>query len=117
MTWSVDQLKELSVAYGVAVESNALGFSAFSQLQPWQLLPSGEIFDVAEQWPSAGATPGKLVAFAVRQDCDDIACFELDQRRVSRVLLIEGWSEGSYTVFGEFQTFTDWLNAAKRRDI
>lgn len=117
MSFSVDQLKGLSPGYARVLDAGLVGFSAFTQLQPWYFLPDGEIFSVAEQWPSSSENSRELIAFAVRQDCDDIACFEMLDGRISKLAVIEGWSEGSYNLVAGFESFEEWFEAARNQLI
>ena len=64
-----------------------VGYDGFSSLEPWYYLAKDDVFDIAEHWPQ-GPHKGHLVAFARRQDCDDIACFEVEGRGVKRILVI-----------------------------
>ena len=89
------------------------GTDAFTQLEPWYFLPNDQIFDAAERWP-AGRLESPLIAFARRQDCDDIACFDFTPGNNLKVLLIEGWTGGgnAYSVLDEYSTFWEWLKSA-----
>ena len=111
MSFTVNQLKAQSASYRRVVDAGLAGFGPFTRLQPWCLLPDGEVFDVTEQWPSS-KNGTRLVAFAVRQDCDDIACFEFLNDEITGVVVVEGWSEGSYSFVAKYQSFDDWFNSA-----
>lgn len=93
--------KELS-AGGVA------GYQPFTGLQPWYLIPPEKMFDANEVWSSSGAS-ACLLAFARRQDSDDIACAEISDGAVDEIVVIEGWSGGAYSVLATFGSFAEWL--------
>lgn len=112
MELSVEYLKAASPAYKWVREKSIGGSDAFTQLEPWYFLPDVEIFDAAERWPS-GRAESPLVAFARRQDGDDIACFDFTAGNSLKVVLIEGWSGGgsAYSVMSEYSTFWEWLKS------
>jgi hypothetical protein len=83
-----------------------------SVLQPWYFLGDDEMFDVTREWPSAPSRdqPG-LVAFARRQDNDEIACFRIGSGGVDGVVLIQGWTDTGYELRAQYHTFWGWLKA------
>lgn len=99
--------KELS-ASGVA------GYGPFTGLQPWYLIAPEKMFDANEVWSSGSSKC--LLAFARRQDGDDIACAEISDGEVDKIVVIEGWSGGAYSVIATFGSFDEWL-AAVRADV
>lgn len=110
MELSITHLKTVSPPYRWAVDKEIAGYDAFTQLEPWYFLPDGEIFDVTQKWPS-GRDESPLIAFARRQDCDDIACFDFSLGNSLKVVLIEGWSAGAYSVITEYTTFWEWMKS------
>ncbi len=54
-----------------------------------------------------------LLAFARRQDCDDIACFELPSIETPRVILIQGWTRSgeAYDLVASYSNFWDWMKS------
>lgn len=83
------------------------GYEPFTALQPWYLLPVAERFDAAARWPG-GPLREPLVAFARRQDNDDIACAT---GPAAKVVVIEGWQGDSYVVVAEHDDVWAWLKA------
>lgn len=110
MELSTAHLATLSPAYKWVLDKGIAGHAPFTQLQPWYFLPDDEIFDVTQKWPS-GRDEIPLIAFARRQDCDDIACLELSHGNSQKVVLIEGWAAGAYSVISEYPTFWEWLKS------
>lgn len=98
----------VSSGYQWLVDRGLAGFDPFSALQPWHLLARAEAFSVSTRWPRAGATGEEVVAFARRQDCDDLACF---LRGYDGVLVIHGWTPGGYDVVARYASFWDWLKS------
>jgi hypothetical protein len=96
--------------YNWLIDRGLIGFAPNSPLQPWHYLPRRHAFDLSERWPSGPASK-RLFAFAKRQDCDDLACFEVIEGRAERILIVHGWTAGGYQVDCEYQTFWDWLRA------
>lgn len=96
--------------YTWLLERGIAGYESFGPLQPWHYLPARDVFEVSELWPD-GPLPGRLVVFARRQDCDDLACFELSARRVTGLWNIHGWTGSGYDALAAFDSFWDWLKA------
>ena len=91
-----------------------VGYEPFSQLQPWRYLPPEHSFWASNRWP--GVTNKRLLAFAKRQDCDDLACFVVDDGGVVQgVALIHGWTENGFDFCEEFANFWTWLKRSSRR--
>ena len=57
----------------------------------------------------------KLVPFAGRYDCDDVACF--DTRHGQRVFIVHDGADPDRLLRGEFETFTDWYNSAMEEPV
>lgn len=90
-----------------------LAGEASRRFAPWRIFHREELFDVDERWPG---NPGpKLTAFARREDCDDLACFEDGS---DEIVLIEGWTGGgrSYQVADRLPSFADWVAFALKGD-
>jgi hypothetical protein len=51
------------------------------------------------------------VAFARRQDGDDIACFEVGPQGVNSVVIIHGWTDAGYDIVAKYRTFWEWLKS------
>ncbi|WP_152969170.1 hypothetical protein [Amantichitinum ursilacus] len=85
-----------------------VGFEPHTQLQPWHYLPAEQCFFATERWP--GVSEKKLLAFARRQDCDDLACFIVDENGVvNGVALIHTWTPGGFELVAEFPDFWTWI--------
>lgn len=52
----------------------------------------------------------KLIPFARRDDCDDVACFEV--RKSNRVQIIHDFADEGYEQRKEYECFWDWFKAA-----
>ena len=98
------------IGYIWLIRQDIMGFDPDSRLEPWFLLESSESFDVTERWPN-GPLDNTLISFARRYDCDDIACFEVCDRRVCSIVVIQGWYDGSYLVLNTYNTFWDWIKS------
>ena len=86
------------------------GLLANTALQPWHYLSAEQVIDVTERWP-AGPSTARLVAFARRQDNDDLACFEVIDDSARRIVVVHGWTPEGYAVVRTFDHFWDWLKA------
>jgi hypothetical protein len=64
---------------------------------------------MADRWPKTRSAH-RLVAFAVRQDNDDIACWVVGRDEpVTEVVLAHGWTPGGYEVRATCSSFWEWL--------
>lgn len=91
------------------LEHGLIGFKPNSGLQPWYFLDKTSAFLVHQRWPS-GPSAAKLIAFAKRQDNDDIGCFEYDEEGgTGAVLVIHGWTSNGYDIVARYSSFWDWL--------
>lgn len=98
----------LPMGYRWLLDRGLVGYDAFTQLQPWHYLPLEQCFSASDRWP--GVTDKRLIAFAKRQDCDDLACFVVaDDNTVNGVALIRGWTGTGYDLCREFSDFWAWL--------
>lgn len=52
----------------------------------------------------------KLIPFAKRADCDDVACFELD--KPGKVEIIHDFCDPGWEQRGEYDSFWDWFMEA-----
>ncbi len=98
--------------YRWVVERGLVGFEPFTALQPWYFLNEEDVFSATEKWPTGPSTVA-LLAFARRQDCDDIACFEPSKGDTNAVTVIQGWtSQGQgYEIVTRCATFWDWMKS------
>lgn len=98
----------LPAGYRWLADRSLVGYEPFTQLQPWLYLPDDERFWASDRWPHV--TDKRLFAFAKRQDCDDLACFVIDEDGTTYALaLIHGWTTSGYDYVKEFADFWDWL--------
>ncbi|WP_367188819.1 hypothetical protein [Burkholderia sp. Ed8] len=94
--------------YKWLLEKALVGYEPFTQLQPWHYLPLEQCFWASDRWP--GVTDKRLLAFAKRQDCDDLACFVVAaDDSVQSIALIHGWTGSGYELCQEFPDFWAWL--------
>lgn len=94
--------------YRWVLEKGLAGFEPWTALQPWYFLREAEVFEPTATWP-AGPSKARLVAFARRQDCDDIACFEFGSGEPDSVVVIHGWTEEGYSIDSRHASFWDWM--------
>jgi hypothetical protein len=101
---------ETPQGYRWLIERGLIGFVPFSSLQPWHYLRAEEVFDLSARWPDS-SRKARLVAFARRQDCDDLACFEVVSETVTHIVLVHGWTPGGYEIVATFESFWEWLKS------
>lgn len=102
----------LPSGYRWLIERGLVGFEANSALQPWHFLPREEVFSLSERWPR-GCEFTRIVAFARRQDCDDLACFAMKpDTTLPIVLVVHGWTSDGYEEMARFESIWDWFRSA-----
>ncbi len=81
---------------------------ALTQLQPWWIIDGERLREryegLQKRYPAR-----VLVPFAVRQDRDDVACFDVDRGRVS---IVHDFAEPGYEQRDELPDFYAWLRQA-----
>jgi hypothetical protein len=102
---------DIPKGYEWLLERALIGFEPFSPLQPWHYLDAENVFNVTTKWPQGPFKEGELIAFAKRQDCDDVACFCVKTGKVEGLVIIHGWTNQGYEVLVRFETFWDWLKS------
>jgi hypothetical protein len=99
---------EMPIGYEWLIDRGIVGFEAFTALQPWHYLPIDQCFWVDERWPAVSEL--HLLAFAKRQDDDQLACFIVNTAgKAEKVLLIQGWTGHGFDVIKEFPNLWAWL--------
>jgi hypothetical protein len=96
--------------YTWLLERKMVAFKPFGALQPWYYIKRDEIINLRERWPN-GPSKIELIAFARRQDNDDIACFGLEADGVVSVVVVHGWTDSGYDIAARYATFWDWLKS------
>lgn len=96
--------------YKWLLERGLVGYYDYSALEPWYYLERDEVFSVTDEWPQ-GPHRGRLIAFARRQDCDDIACFDVGPQGVNSIVIIHGWTSTGYDIIASYRTFWEWLKS------
>ena len=91
------------------LERGLVGYAPHSQLQPWYYLQEEEIFNVTKRWPEVEWAEGELIAFAKRQDCDDLACFHMQQDNMCKIVVIHGWAPKGFDLIIKLDNFWEWL--------
>ncbi|WP_127102300.1 MULTISPECIES: hypothetical protein [unclassified Asaia] len=90
-------------------EKGLAGYEPFSQLEPWYFLSDEQIFSIDERWPKNSEFKN-IIAFARRQDNDDIACFfNYENETQKRVLIIHGWTDGGYDICNQYDDYWGWI--------
>jgi hypothetical protein len=87
-----------------------IGFVPDSPLYPWHYLDKEAAFYTNELWPGAQGSMS-LFAFARRQDCDDLACFNVESGMATKIVVIHGWTNVGYNIVAVYDTFWDWLKS------
>lgn len=96
--------------YTWLLERGLVSYEPFGSLQPWHYLDAASAFDASQRWPN-GPVRDRLIAFAKRQDTDDLACFRVREREVLGVALIHGWTPEGYALVTQYDSFWTWLKA------
>jgi hypothetical protein len=80
-----------------------------TNFKPWEII-SGERSNVKQQGLYERFPKANLYPFAVRTDCDDVACFDLNS--IERVVVIHDYSSVGWEKREIFDTFWDWFRSA-----
>jgi hypothetical protein len=99
-------IKDLPSEYQWIVQRGILGDKPFSQMNPWYLVQEVDIYEIGQEQDG-----NRLIVFARRQDCDDLACYLLKDGQAKEVLLIEGWTSNGYDVLQRYENIWDWLKS------
>lgn len=91
-----------------AVRHSWAGYTEFTALQPWYFLEETKRFIATDKWPNSSFS-GKLIAFARRQDNDEIACFVVESNKVVQIIVINGWTSMGYDVLQTYSSFWEWM--------
>lgn len=79
------------------------------EFRPWRILEGPLAFSrmkgLKQRFPNRD-----LVPFAVRTDCDDVACWERDSSQ--RVTVVHDFAGPGWEQEGEFESFWGWFRAA-----
>ncbi|MBE2197082.1 MAG: hypothetical protein IAE79_00635 [Anaerolinea sp.] len=102
---------DIPIGYKWLLERNLVGFDTHSQLQPWYYLDRENVFSVTQKWPQVAYSKGELIAFARRQDCDDIACFSVKKGGTNAIVVIRGWIDAGYEVINYYASFWEWVKS------
>jgi hypothetical protein len=91
--------------YHWIIKREILGHSTFSQMSPWYLINEKDLFNFNSKDNGV-----KLIAFARRQDCDDFACFKIEEN-ILKVVLIQGWTSEGYDEIEYYSDIWEWLKS------
>ncbi|MCB9858188.1 MAG: hypothetical protein H6818_21085 [Phycisphaerales bacterium] len=103
--------EQISPGYAWLIRHGLVGFKPDTALTPWYFMPDEEQFDASVRWP-AGSDMSPLLAFARRQDCDDIACFWSNKTEPTAVIVIHGWTQSGYDIVAQHTDIWNWLKSA-----
>ena len=98
------------IGYRWIIQQSWFGFDEFTAFQPWYLLEDTKQFVVTDRWPD-GLFPGILMAFARRQDNDELACFVIESKKVTQIVVVNGWTSSGYDILQTHNDFWDWMRS------
>lgn len=98
-----------------------IGLDPFSQLEPWHLCDIPEIIPLSKRWEDSKIEQ-TFIPFARRQDCDELACFEISSGQVERICTIhyQLHYHGILTeveILDEYPSFWDWLKSVVSDEV
>jgi hypothetical protein len=96
--------------YFVLLDRKMVNFEPFGVLRPWYYLDNKNLLFIKEKWPH-GPAKETLVAFARRQDSDEIACFEVSGENAIAVVVINGWTTNGYAILSKYTDFWLWFKS------
>lgn len=88
-----------------------------SLLDPWYFIDADRFAGINDlfqkTWRKRTKTmPWRIVPFARRGDCDDIACFAIRPEKID-ILLVHGWTNDGFDVVERYDSFENWEAAAR----
>lgn len=78
-------------------------------MQPWEILLDDRVYGRYEGLKSR-YPKRKLIPFAQRRDCDDVACWDLNNE--NKLVIIHDYASVGYELVKEYNTFWDWFREA-----
>ena len=90
-------------AYVKAIDLKLLDFEFWYLMSKEQV--EARITELMKRYPNR-----KLIPFARRDDCDDIACFEVGKD--AKIQIIHDFASEGWEQRGEFNDFWDWMKSA-----
>ena len=96
--------------YKWIIQQGWVGYAECTGLQPWYFLEERKQFVVTEKWAN-GSFPGTLIAFARRQDNDEIACFVIEALTATQIVIVNGWTSSGYDVLHTYSSFWEWMKS------
>lgn len=84
----------------------ALGLINF---QPWEVLVDERVYERYEGLKSR-YPKRKLIPFAQRIDCDDVACWDLNNE--NKLVVIHDYASAGWELVAQYDTFWDWFRDA-----
>ena len=92
------------------VENKLIGTKPFTQLQPWFLMERDSMFWATDVWKHD--LDYRLLTFARRQDCDDLACFQINNYgKLIGIVTVHGWSNSTISVNKQYSDIWEWLKS------
>lgn len=81
-------------------------------LRPWKILSIQKGIDYSEdlkkRYPNRN-----LIPFAIRTDCDDVACWDLAKESDrEKIYIIHDFASDGWEQQGEYKNFQEWFNSA-----
>ena len=77
--------------------------------QPWEVLINDRVYQRYEGLKSR-YPKRRLIPFAQRRDCDDVACWDLNHE--NKLVVIHDHASEGYELEAQYDTFWDWFRDA-----
>lgn len=90
------------------IEANKIIELGIINLKPWEFL-NDERFNIKNHGIKQRYGYNDLVAFAIRMDNDDVACWDIEKKKV---IIIHDYSSPGFERRKIFKTFWDWFRYA-----
>jgi hypothetical protein len=83
--------------------------TGLGQFRPWKILEG--VYSASRREGLKERFPARdLFPFALRTDCDDVACWE--RGNLDRIVIIHDFADPGWEQVAEFEIFWDWLRSA-----
>lgn len=97
-------MNEYPLEYEYFLSNNIIHF------KPWEVI-SGDRMNLKQKGLNERFPNANLIPFAVRTDCDDVACFDLNTSE-KQVIIIHDYSSVGWERRAIYNTFWDWFRQA-----
>jgi hypothetical protein len=79
--------------------------------KPWRILSIEESDDYTKDLKKR-YSKRLLIPFAIRTDCDDVACWDMSKENIEMIYVIHDFASEGWEQQEEYKNFKEWFNSA-----